>query len=62
MTSKTIPAVPEERQQKAARSRQRVLGEALFELHARVTTEPVPDEFMRLLSETDSKTTASPER
>jgi len=62
MTSKTIPAVPEERQQKAARSRQRMLGKALAELYASVATEPAPDEFMRLLAETDSKTAASPKR
>lgn len=59
MTSKAIRVLPEERQQKAARYRQQVLGKALEQLYAKVTTEPVPDEFMRLLSEIDAKQTTS---
>jgi hypothetical protein len=31
------------------------LGKALGQLYAAVTTEPVPDDFMRLLEETDAR-------
>ena len=55
MTKATIPALPEDRQQKLARSRQRQLGKALGQLYAVVTTEPVPDDFMRLPEETDAR-------
>jgi Anti-sigma factor NepR len=62
MTSKAIPEQSEDRQQKSARSRLRALGKALSLLYGSVTTEPVPDEFMRLLSEIDARQTTSPKK